>query len=144
MADTFLLEVATPERLLVNEQVREAQIPAANGYLGILPGHAALLAELGAGELSYAVEGRRRALKIDGGWVEVAGRPRAGAGQHGRKKRGVKRGGANAVNVAALHFRPPIGNCGCENIACRIHPRAERLEVRVNPFELESLSHSRK
>jgi F-type H+-transporting ATPase subunit epsilon len=72
MADTFLLEVATPERLLVNEQVREAQIPAANGYLGILPGHAALLAELGAGELSYAVEGRRRALKIDGGWVEVA------------------------------------------------------------------------
>ena len=72
MADTFLLEVATPERLLVNERVSEAQIPAANGYLGILPGHAALLAELGAGELSYAVEGRRRALKIDGGWVEVA------------------------------------------------------------------------
>lgn len=72
MADTFLLEVATPERLLVNEQVSEAQIPAANGYLGILPGPAALLAELGAGELSYAVEGRRRALKIDGGWVEVA------------------------------------------------------------------------
>jgi F-type H+-transporting ATPase subunit epsilon len=72
MADTFLLEVATPERLLVNERVSEAQVPAANGYLGILPGHAALLAELGAGELSYAVEGRRRALKIDGGWVEVA------------------------------------------------------------------------
>ena len=35
-------------------------------------GARALLAELGAGELSYAVEGRRRALKIDGGWVEVA------------------------------------------------------------------------
>jgi F-type H+-transporting ATPase subunit epsilon len=73
MADTFLLEVATPERLLVNEQVSEAQIPAANGYLGILPGHAALLAELGAGELSYAVGGRRRSVKIDGGWVEISG-----------------------------------------------------------------------
>ena len=72
MADTFLLEVATPERLLVNEQVSAAQIPAANGYLGILPGHAALLAELGAGELSYTVEGRRRAVKIDGGWLEVS------------------------------------------------------------------------
>ncbi|MGC9971835.1 MAG: hypothetical protein ABSE56_14735 [Bryobacteraceae bacterium] len=72
MADTFLLEVATPERLLVNEQVSEAQIPAANGYLGILPGHAALLAELGAGELSYTVGGRRRSVKIDGGWVEVS------------------------------------------------------------------------
>ena len=72
MADTFLLEVATPERLLVNEQVSEAQVPAANGYLGILPGHAPLLAELGAGELSYVVAGRRRALKIDGGWLEIS------------------------------------------------------------------------
>ena len=52
MADTFLLEVATPERLFVREQVTEAQIPAANGYVGILPGHAALLSELGSGELS--------------------------------------------------------------------------------------------
>ena len=46
MAETFLLEVATPERRLVAEQAAEAQIPAANGYVGVLPGHAALLAEL--------------------------------------------------------------------------------------------------
>ncbi|MGE5648338.1 MAG: hypothetical protein ACM336_21375 [Acidobacteriota bacterium] len=72
MADTFLLEVATPESLLVNEQVTEAQIPAANGYVGILPGHAALLAELGSGELSYVAGGRRRAMKVEGGWLEVA------------------------------------------------------------------------
>ncbi len=73
MADTFVLEVATPERLLVRENVTEAQIPAANGYLGILPGHAALLSELGAGELSFMCEGRRRKLTIEGGWVEVSG-----------------------------------------------------------------------
>ncbi len=72
MADTFLLEVATPEDLLVREQVTEAQIPAANGYLGVLPGHAALLAELGAGELTYVCGGRRRALRIDGGWVQIS------------------------------------------------------------------------
>ena len=42
MADTFLLEVATPERLFIREDVSEAQIPAANGYVGILPGHASL------------------------------------------------------------------------------------------------------
>ena len=72
MADTFELEIATPERLLARVTVREAQIPAANGYLGILPGHAPLLAELGAGELSYAVAGRRRTLKIDGGWLEIS------------------------------------------------------------------------
>ncbi len=73
MADTFLLEVATPEQLLVNEQVTEAQIPAANGYMGILPNHAPLLAELGEGELSYMTEGRRRAVKVNGGWVEITG-----------------------------------------------------------------------
>ena len=73
MADTFLLEVATPERLLVQEKASSAQIPAANGYIGVLPGHAALLSELGEGELSYVADGRRRALRIEGGWVEVSG-----------------------------------------------------------------------
>ncbi len=72
MADTFQLEVATPERLFVREDVTEAQIPAANGYVGILPGHAALLSELGAGELSFMVGGRRRCLFVEGGWLEVS------------------------------------------------------------------------
>jgi F-type H+-transporting ATPase subunit epsilon len=72
MGETFLLEVATPERLMVRENVSEAQIPAADGYLGILPGHAALLSELGAGILSYSVEGRHRSLRIAGGWLEVS------------------------------------------------------------------------
>jgi F-type H+-transporting ATPase subunit epsilon len=72
MAETFLLEVATPERLLVRQPASEAQIPAANGYVGILPGHAALLAELGAGQLTYTAAGQRRALTVSGGWLEVA------------------------------------------------------------------------
>jgi hypothetical protein len=38
-----------------------------SGYLGILPGDTASLAELGSGELSYTVEGRRRTVTIDGG-----------------------------------------------------------------------------
>ena len=68
---TFQLEIATPERLLLREQVEEAQIPAANGYLGILPQHAPLLAELGAGELTYKIDGRIHSLAVGGGWVEV-------------------------------------------------------------------------
>jgi len=71
MADKFQLEIATPERLLIREQVSEAQVPAANGYLGVLPGHAPLLAALGTGELTYVAGGRRSSLSIDGGWVEV-------------------------------------------------------------------------
>ncbi len=71
MADTFVLEVATPERLLIREDVTEAQIPCASGMIGVLPHHAALLSELGTGELSYSASGGRRTLFLSGGWVQI-------------------------------------------------------------------------
>lgn len=71
MAARFLLEVATPDRLLVREHATEAQIPAANGYIGVLPDHAPLLAALGTGMLSFSVDGRRASLVVSGGFVEV-------------------------------------------------------------------------
>ncbi|MGA2270111.1 MAG: ATP synthase F1 subunit epsilon [Bryobacteraceae bacterium] len=71
MLDSFELEVATPERPLVRERVTEAQIPGKNGYVGILPGHAALLGQLGTGLLSYVAGGRRRYLAVAGGFLEV-------------------------------------------------------------------------
>ncbi|MBI2688115.1 MAG: ATP synthase F1 subunit epsilon [Acidobacteria bacterium] len=71
MAATFELEVATPDRLLVKDQVAEAQIPGLNGYVGILPDHAALLSELGSGLLTYTVGGNSRSVVVSGGWVEV-------------------------------------------------------------------------
>ena len=40
--------------------------------MGILPGHAALLAELGSGALTYTAAGQRRSLTVTGGWLEVA------------------------------------------------------------------------
>jgi F-type H+-transporting ATPase subunit epsilon len=71
MADTLELEIATPERELVREQVDEAQIPGKTGYLGVLPGHAALLGQLGTGFLSYTQSGRKHYLSIAGGFLEV-------------------------------------------------------------------------
>jgi F-type H+-transporting ATPase subunit epsilon len=72
MADTtFQLEVATPERLLIQEQVSEAQIPAAGGMIGVLPGHAALLGELGTGELTYKGSHAGRRMIISGGWLQI-------------------------------------------------------------------------
>src|SRR3954451_11420938 len=72
MADSFQLEVATPERLLVREQVRDAQIPAEGGMIGVLPDHAALLSLLGTGELSYnSTGGGRHGIVISGGWMQV-------------------------------------------------------------------------
>ena len=71
MAEALDLEVVTPERLLVKEQVAEVQVPAKGGYLGVLPGHAPLLSELGTGFLSYTIGGKKRFLSIQGGFVEV-------------------------------------------------------------------------
>jgi F-type H+-transporting ATPase subunit epsilon len=71
MPDSVKLEVATPERLLVREDVTEVQVPGKNGYLGILPGHAALLSQLGSGVLSYVAGGQRRYLAVAGGFLEV-------------------------------------------------------------------------
>jgi F-type H+-transporting ATPase subunit epsilon len=67
----FQIEIATPDRLLIREQVTEAQIPGEGGMLGILPEHAPLISTLGAGELSYVVGGTRRYMAIGGGYVEV-------------------------------------------------------------------------
>ena len=71
MADMIELEVATPERELVREEVESVEAPGKNGYLGILPGHAPLLGLLGTGFLSYAAAGRRRYLSVRGGFLEV-------------------------------------------------------------------------
>ena len=71
MPETFRLEVTTPERRVVREDVEEAQIPARNGYLGVLPGHAPLLAQLKPGEISYRQSGRTYHLAVTGGFVEV-------------------------------------------------------------------------
>ena len=71
MADTFELEVATPERELLKEQVEEVQVPGKEGYFGVLPGHAPLLTELGTGFLYYVIGGKRRYVSIAGGFAEV-------------------------------------------------------------------------
>ena len=71
MAEQLELEIATPERELVRQPVSDVQLPGKDGYLGILPGHAALLGQLGAGALSYTAAGQSHYLAVDGGFVEV-------------------------------------------------------------------------
>ncbi len=71
MPDTIELEVATPERQLVHEHVAEVTVPAKDGYIGVLPGHAPLLAELDTGVMHYTAGGRRWYLAIHGGFLEV-------------------------------------------------------------------------
>lgn len=65
------LSIVTPERSLLNEQVDELQIPGADGYLGVLPGHAPLFTELKVGELSYRKGSTWTSLSVAWGFAEV-------------------------------------------------------------------------
>jgi len=71
MPDTFQLEIVTPEKMVVNEAAEEAQIPGLNGYLGILPGHAPLISELGVGVITYRAGGVTKNLAVAWGFAEV-------------------------------------------------------------------------
>ena len=71
MADTLHIEIATPEKLVVDQQADYAEIPGKSGYMGILPGHAALLSELGEGKLTLTSGGKTESFTITGGYVEV-------------------------------------------------------------------------
>ena len=71
MADHLELEIVTPERLVVRDTAEEVQIPGLDGYLGVLPGHAPLITELGVGEISYRNAGTTTRLAVCWGFAEV-------------------------------------------------------------------------
>ena len=72
MAETLELEVATPERELVRQQVSEVEVPGKNGYMGVLPGHAPLVGLLGIGTLTYVAGGQKKYLAVHAGFLEIA------------------------------------------------------------------------
>jgi F-type H+-transporting ATPase subunit epsilon len=65
------LEFVTPERALVHEDVDEVELPGEEGYFGVLPGHAPLLAALRPGELWYRKGTEKTFAFVGGGFVEV-------------------------------------------------------------------------
>jgi F-type H+-transporting ATPase subunit epsilon len=72
MAEVFDIEIATPERLLAREKAIRAQIPAKDGYIGVLPDHASLLSELGIGAMTYTTpDNKPFSLAVRGGFLEI-------------------------------------------------------------------------
>jgi F-type H+-transporting ATPase subunit epsilon len=71
LADSFQLEIVTPEKLVVKDTAVEVQIPGRNGYIGVLPGHAPLITELGAGEISYRAGGQLHRFSLAWGFAEI-------------------------------------------------------------------------
>jgi F-type H+-transporting ATPase subunit epsilon len=73
--DSIELIIVTPEKQLLRESVVEVVLPGAEGELGILPGHAPLMTELGIGELTYrgASGNASGVLAVIRGFAEVLG-----------------------------------------------------------------------
>ena len=131
------LKVVTPVRVVVDTEADEVTLPGALGALGILPGHAPLLATLGIGELSlpnrhegalprgpaWLRRGRGRRRDGAGGCGGVAGRDRRGG-----RARGEGRGRSRAARRRRQGVRAPAcppGGCGHAH-----HGRRAALEMK--------------
>lgn len=66
------LLVVTPEKKVVESEADEVELPGAEGYLGILPGHTALITLLKTGVLSFKRGGRSQAYAVSAGFAEIA------------------------------------------------------------------------
>jgi len=67
----MLFELATPARMFVSVEADEVVAPGAEGYFGVLPGHAAFLANLMPGEVTYRTGQSEHHLAVAGGFAEV-------------------------------------------------------------------------
>ena len=68
---TLELQVVTPDRNIIHDQVDEVEIPGVGGYFGVLPGHAPLLAALTSGELWFRKGQEKTYLAVAFGFAEV-------------------------------------------------------------------------
>ncbi len=72
MAEKLILEVVTPERAVVSEEVQIVVAPGSDGEFGVLKGHTTFLTSLKTGILRYkTVSGTEKKLQVEGGFAEV-------------------------------------------------------------------------
>lgn len=71
MTGKILLEVVTPEKQLLSQQVDEVIAPGTEGEFGVLPGHCHFLSTLRIGELRYRVDGQTHSMAVLWGFAEV-------------------------------------------------------------------------
>jgi len=69
--DAIELQIVTPQRHVLEATVDSVEVPGKEGYMGILPGHAPLITELGIGILSYRKDSVTRFLTVINGYAEV-------------------------------------------------------------------------
>ena len=74
MAQTLRFEIVTPEKVIFSENVETVSLPGTEGELGIYPGHAPLMIQIDAGEVTVMHRGENRYLAVGTGFVEITNR----------------------------------------------------------------------
>ncbi|MFH2012190.1 MAG: F0F1 ATP synthase subunit epsilon [Pseudomonadota bacterium] len=71
MEGKILLDIVTPERSVIKEEVLEVTAPGEEGEFGVLPGHTPFITTLKAGEVKYRKNGTPGYLAVNRGFAEV-------------------------------------------------------------------------
>jgi F-type H+-transporting ATPase subunit epsilon len=71
MAESLTLRIITPDSIVLDTPASSVRVPALDGSMGVLPGHAPMVAALGAGDLIYAHGGKSEHMFVEGGFAEV-------------------------------------------------------------------------
>lgn len=71
MTKTIQVEIITPDNIVLKEDADFLVVPSSNGELGILPGHANVIASLTPGRVRLTKMGQTKFLVISGGFMQI-------------------------------------------------------------------------
>ena len=132
MADTFQLEIVTPEKMVVRDVAEEMQIPGKDGYLGILPGHAPLITELAVGEITYRNANLTHRLCVAWGFAEVLPNKVTILAETAERSEEVD---VNRAQAAKQRAEASLGKCATEEDFQKAAGDLKRAETRLEVAE---------
>jgi F-type H+-transporting ATPase subunit epsilon len=130
MAGKLLLEVVTPDKLLLSKQVDEVIAPGAEGEFGVLPGHCHFLSTLKIGELRYRIGDVTEYMSVLWGFAEVTPKKVTLLAEVAEKAEDIDVERA-AVKVAEAEKRLEVGGLPSELKDAQISLEKARLRKKI-------------
>lgn len=130
MAGKLLLEVVTPDHLLLSQQVDEVIAPGAEGEFGVLPGHCHFLSTLRIGELRYRIGETTHYMSVLWGFAEVTPQKVTILAEIAEKAEDIDVERAQAV-VAKAEQRLEVGGLPSEVEEAKVSLEKARLRKKI-------------
>lgn len=130
MADKLLLDVVTPDKLLLSKEVDEVIAPGAEGEFGVLPGHSHFLSTLKIGELRYRVGDQTNHMAVLWGFAEVTPKKVTILAEIAEKAEDIDVERATA-KVAEMEKRLEVGGLPSELKEAQISLEKARLRKKI-------------